>query len=170
MSRRKKGTSGKLLMKGLLTFCVIFGIALWYYQTRAYYEEVTDVTEINAYGDPWPVANYRGINADTSPLKLRACFEVDWDYAPSVEFRDVAEPLVAPSWFDCFDAEQITLDILNEKATAILVAENEVYGFSRYVAHYEDGRAFMWRQINACGEASFAGDRLPEGCPPAPES
>lgn len=162
--------SGRALMIGLLAFCVLFGAALWYFQTRAYYEEVTGVTEVSAYGDAFPVADYRGIDADTSPLKLRACFTVDWDYWPSDEFKDVAEPLTAPDWFDCFDATQIAADIENDAATVILAAENEIYGFSRYIAQYEDGRAFMWRQINACGEASFAGDPLPEGCPPAPET
>ncbi len=161
---------GKTLMKGLLAFCVVFGLALWYYQTRAYYDRVENLTEVTAYGDAFPVSDYKGIDAETSPLKLRACFTVDWDYFPSEEYKLVAEPLVAPDWFNCFDAEQITLDILNDKAIAILAAENEIYGFSRYIAQYEDGRAFMWRQINACGEAAFAGDDLPEGCPPAPES
>jgi len=135
-----------------------------------YYDRVDGLTEVSAYGDAFPVSDYQGIDAETSPLKLRACFTVDWDYYPSDEYKLAAEPLVAPDWFSCFDAEQITLDILNDKAIAILAAENEIYGFSRYIAQYEDGRAFMWRQINECGEASFAGDDLPEGCPPAPES
>lgn len=163
--------SGKLVVKGLVVFCVIFGLGLWYFQTKAYYDdEITGVTEITAYGDSFAVSNYRGIDADTSPLKMRACFTVDWDYYPSTEFREVATPLVAPPQFDCFDALQIAVDIYNEKATAILAAENEIFGFSRYIAQYEDGRAFMWRQINECGEAHFEGDPLPEGCPPAPES
>lgn len=161
---------GKTLMKGLLVFCIIFGAGLWYFQTRAYYGREDGLTEITAYGDAFPVSDYQGIDASTSPLKLRACFTVDWDYFPSDEYKLQAEPLVAPDWFDCFDAQQITLDLLNDKATAILAAENEIYGFSRYIAQYEDGRAFMWRQINECGKASFAGDDLPEGCPPAPES
>ena len=162
--------SGKVLIGGLLVFCAIFGAALWWFQTRAYYDVVDGVTEVTAYGDAFPVTNYRGIDADTSPLKMRACFEVDWDYWPSDEFRDVAEPLQTPSWFDCFDAAQIRADIKSGAATAILADENAPYGFDRYIAQYEDGRAFMWRQINACGEALFEGADLPEGCPRAPES
>lgn len=161
--------SGRKVMIALLGFCVIFGAALWYFQTRAYYEEVTGVTEVMAYGDAFPVTEYRGIDANTSPLKFRACFTVDWDYWPSDEFKEVAQPLTAPDWFDCFDAKKIADDIQAGNATAILADENEIYGFSSYIAQYEDGRAFMWRQINACGEASFAGDELPEGCPPKPE-
>ncbi len=168
MSSRKGSTAGSLVVKGLIVFCIVFGAALWYYQNRAYYERVDGLTEVAAYGDAFPVSNYKGIDAETSPLKLRACFTVDWDYFPSDEFKLVAEPLVAPSWFDCFDAQQITLDLLNDKAVAILAAENEPYGFSRFIAQYEDGRAFMWRQINECGNAAFAGEDLPENCPPPP--
>lgn len=168
MSKRKGSRAGSLFVQGLLAFTIIFGAALWYYQTQAHYKRVNGLTEVTAYGDAFPVSDYRGIDADTSPLKLRACFTVDWDYFPSDEFMLVAEPLVAPDWFDCFDAKQITLDILNGKAVAILAAENEIYGFSRFIAQYEDGRAFMWRQINECGDAAFTGGDLPENCPPPP--
>ena len=112
--------NGKVLMSALIGFSLIFGAALWYFQTRAYYEEVIGVTEVMAYGDAFPVSNYRGIDADTSPLKLRACFTVDWDYWPSDEYKDVAEPLTTPDWFDCFDADQIAADIQGDLATAIL--------------------------------------------------
>lgn len=159
---------GKILIKGLLAFCVIFGSGLWYFQTQAYYETVSGLTEVTAYGDPFPVSDYKGIDADTSPLKLRACFTVDWDYWPSDEFMLIAEPTKPPSWFDCFDAEQITVDILNGKATAILAADNEIYGFSRFIAQYEDGRAYMWRQFNECGKAVFEGKDMPADCPPQP--
>lgn len=157
-------------MIGLLAFSVLFGIALWYYQNVAWYEEVTGLTEVSAYGDAFPVTDYRGIDADTSPLKLRACFTVDWDYWPSDEFARIAEPLTAPSWFDCFDARLITDDLRAGRATAILAAEGEPYGFDRYIAQYEDGRAYMWRQINACGNAVFKGDPLPADCPLPPKS
>jgi len=162
--------SGKIVMSAMLGFALIFGAVLWYFQTRAYYQDVTGVTEVMAYGDAFPVSDYRGIDAVTSPLKMRACFTVDWDYWPSDEFKDVAEPLTTPGWFDCFDAVQIETDIESGAATAILADENDPYGFSRFIARYEDGRAFMWRQINACGEAYFAGNPLPEDCPPPSES
>jgi len=162
--------NGKYLMGALLAFCVLFGVALWWFQTRAFYQTVTDVTEVTAYGDAFEVSDYQGIDADTSPLKMRACFTVDWDYWPSDEYREIAEPLTAPDWFTCFDAPQITADILNGHATAILAEDNAPFGFSRFIAQYEDGRAFMWRQINACGKAAFAGEPLPADCPPQPES
>lgn len=161
---------GKTVVKGLIVFCLVFGVGLWYAQTQAYYERTDGLTEVSAFGDPFPVSDYQGIDAETSPLKLRACFTVDWGYAPSDQYKLVAEPLVAPDWFDCFDAEQIQQDILNDQAIVILASENEIYGFSRYIAQYEDGRAFMWRQFNECGIASAEGNDLPEACPPKPES
>ena len=77
-----------------------------------------------------------------------------------------AEPLVAPGWFDCFDAEAIAKDLDAGAARAILAEFNEPYGFDRIIAAYPDGRAFQWRQINACGAAAFDGSELPAGCPP----
>lgn len=160
--------NGRIVMGALVIFALVFGGVLWWYQTRAYYEEVTGLTEIQAYGDAFPVSDYRGIDASTSPLKMRACFTVDWDYWPSDEHKATATPLTAPDWFDCFDAQSIAADIQSDTATAILAGENDPWGFDRYIAQYEDGRAFMWRQINACGDAKFAGDPLPDTCP-APE-
>lgn len=161
--------NGKIVSGGLVGFTLIFGAALWWSQTRAYYYEVNDLTEITAYGDAFPVSDYRGIDADTSPLKMRACFTVDWDYWPSEEFIDIAHPLIAPPQFDCFDAVQITNDIASGDAVAILAQDNDPYGFDRFIAQYPDGRAFMWRQINACGDATFSGETPPDHCPPKPE-
>jgi hypothetical protein len=152
-------------MSGMLLTAAAVGIGVWYTAETAYYQEVTDVTEVIAYGDAFPVTNYQGIDADTSPLKLRACFNVDWDYWPSEEFKGIATPLNAPRWFDCFDASQIGTDLETGAASAILSDENEPFGFSTYIAHYPDGRAYMWRQINECGKAEFAGEDLPQGCP-----
>ena len=140
--------NGKYLMLGLVLFSILFGAALWYAQVYAFYTRVDGLTEIDAYGDTFPVSDYRGIEASSSPLKLRACFTVDWDYIPSEEFRGVAEPLTAPYWFDCFDAETIAQDLASGAATAIRAAEEESDGVDRYIAQYPDGRAFMWRQLN----------------------
>lgn len=157
--------NGKILMSGMLIIAAAVGAGVWYTAETAYYQEVTGVTEVTAYGDAFPVTNYQGIDADTSPLKMRACFNVDWDYWPSEEFKDAATPLTAPRWFSCFDAAQIGADIQAGTATAILSDDNMPFGFSTYIAQYPDGRAFMWRQINDCGKAQFAGEDLPKGCP-----
>jgi len=79
--------NGKLFVSVLLAFCLVFGAALWWFQTRAFYQTVEGVTQVSAYGDAFPVSDYQGIDADTSPLKMRACFKVDWDYFPSESCR-----------------------------------------------------------------------------------
>jgi len=157
--------NGKVIVSGMLLTAVVAGVGLWYSIEQAYYLEVTGVTEVTAYGDAFPVSEYQGIDADTSPLKMRACFKVDWDYFPTDEYKDKATPLRAPRFFKCFDAGQMTDDLQSGAATAILADENHPYGFDTYITQYPDGRAFMWRQINKCGDAQFGGNDLPAGCP-----
>lgn len=156
---------GSILMGGTLVVAAAMGLGLWYTSNSAYYYEVNGVTEV-AVGDAVvPVSDYRGIDADTSPLKMRACFTVDPDFASDAADAESAEPLVAPTWFDCFDAKQVSGDLQSGAASALLARSNVPYGFDTFIAYYPDGRAYMWRQINACGEAQFSGNDLPEGCP-----
>ena len=157
--------SGRVLAGGLVLFALIFGAALWWFQTRGHYYDVSNVSMVQVAGAAVKVSGYQGIDADTSPLKMRACFTaptLDGPPAPA------AEPLVAPGWFDCFDAEAIAKDLKEGAARAILAERNAPYGFDSIIARYPDGRAFQWRQINECGKASFEGDPVPETCPPAP--
>lgn len=156
---------GSILMGGTLAVAAAMGLGLWYASNSAYYYEVSDVTEVSVGDAVLPVSDYRGIDADTSPLKMRACFTVNWEYTADAAGKGDAEPLVAPTWFDCFDAKRISLDLEADKATARLAISNAPFGFDTYIAQYPDGRGFMWRQVNRCGEALFGGDRLPADCP-----
>lgn len=157
--------NGKMIAVGLIGVALIIGAGLWYSIERAYYTTVTGVTEIASYDTFLPVTDYNGIDAKTSPLKMRACFKVNWEYVASDTQKADATPLRAPRFFGCFNVEEITADLETGNATAVLVDENRPYGFNTYVAQYPDGRAFIWRQINACGDAWFSGNDLPEGCP-----
>jgi hypothetical protein len=74
--------------------------------------------------------------------------------------------LTAPGWFGCFDAEAIGEALKEGRAVAYLGEENIHYGIDRVVAVMDDGRAFAWHQINACGAVVFNGEPAPEGCPP----
>ena len=158
--------SGRTLMIALIGFCAIFAAALWYFQTRGWYESVENLTEITIDGQTVAVSGYQGLDAASSPLKLRGCFTMKPVAAPIAERPD---PLIAPGWFDCFDAEVIANDISTGVALPLLADSNEPFGFDRIVAYYPDGRAFQWRQINKCGKAEFAGDPLPDGCPKPPK-
>ena len=156
---------GSFLITILLVIAGTMGIGLWYTIEKAYYVNVTDISEINVGGTIRKVQNYNGIDADTSPLKLRACFDVDWEYNFSVDYKKIATPLIAPKAFSCFDAKKIGFDIQAENASVILADVNNPFGFDKYIVQYPDGKSYMWRQINECGKAHFAGDPLPVGCP-----
>lgn len=156
--------NGKVLVIGLLGISAVAGAGLWYTTNHLYYDEVTGVETVSIQGDAWPVSDYRGIDADSSPLKLRACFTVGWDFVAVDTHKDAVDPLRAPYWFDCFDAEAIAKDIAADAATVHLAEHNQPFGFSSYIAQYPDGQAYLWRQMNACGKAQAEGEEMPEGC------
>jgi hypothetical protein len=151
---------------------------MYWLQVYAFYEEVRltsdggdiviRVTRADGTMQDLNVSGFRGIDADSSPIRFRACFETMAEPA-GLALQPKAQPLVAPRWFDCFDADAIGADLASGRATAVLGEANVTYGIDRVIALYSDGRAFAWHQINACGEVVFDGDPAPEGCPPVPE-
>ena len=170
----------RFIIGTMLMIALVAGLALYYLQIYAYYDEIAPeeaaehLTSV-VTGEPELLdpLNYRGIDSTSSPVRYRSCFEVGLSLASLTEayvLTDHAEPLVAPDWFDCFDAVQIGADLETSTALAFMGTENIQYGIDRIVAIYPDGRAYAWQQINACGEVVFDGDPAPEGCPPVPES
>lgn len=235
--------SGKIFVIGLLSFALVFGAALWYYQTNAYYfwvdlqepeppqtsavvpsqpvvtdtlaaptvsldlpsspqpsalqdQKVASLPAVDAspapeitshptgkvrirmirYSDGQPetilLKNFRGIDADTSPLKFKACFKMVNSIpflTETYEVYDDATPLRAPRWFDCFDVDAITDDLDSGLAIAFMSERNIKYGVDRVIAVRDDGQAFVWHQFNECGAAVYSGEAVPDGCPPKPE-
>ena len=169
----------RIIIVGMLMIAAIAGALLYYQQVYAYYEEVQadaqDVRLTNlvtGQAEPILYDGFRGIDADSSPIRYRACFTTPLSQAMLTEtfvIRDDAEPLVAPSWFDCFDAAQIGADLESGEAIAFLGVENIQYGIDRLVAIYPYGRDFAWHLINECGDVVFDGDPTPEDCPTPPE-
>jgi len=163
----------------MLLIAAVAGGLLYYQQVYAYYEEVQangDAVQLTSLttgeAEPIIVQAFNGIDANSSPLRYRACFETTLSLAMLTEtfvIVENAEPRVAPGWFDCFDAAQIGADLRTE-AVAFMGVENVEYGIDRIVAIYPDGRGYAWHQINECGEVVFDGNRPPEDCPPIPES
>ena len=139
--------SGKMIGVGLAVVALMFGVALWWFQTRAFYERVEGVESIPVMGRGLLVSDYVGIDASTSPLKLRACFRQEWNMA-NAEPLATATPLVAPDWFECFDAKTIEEDLASGEANAYYAGPGAYEGFDRIVAVYPDGRGYMWRQLN----------------------
>jgi hypothetical protein len=170
---------GSIVSGGIVLVAAVMGGGLYYSQTYAYYEPIEAsapaatmlVTTFDGAAEDMLASEFEGIDADTSPLKFRACFQTPLSQAMMTEtFEPYAEPtpLTAPNWFDCFDAEQLSTDIESGAAMAFMGSENIIYGIDRVVAVYADGRGFAWHQMNICGETVFDGYNAPEGCPPAP--
>ena len=108
---------GKLVAGAILLSGAIAGGLLWWTENYAYYEPVRmDAVTITATTfdgtlDPLPIADFEGIDADTSPLRFRACFTTSASLAMMSEtYRPYAEatPLNSPGWFDCYDAGELT--------------------------------------------------------------
>ena len=173
--------NGKVVAIVLVLSGAIAGGALWYLQVYGFYTEVQatpgqDVELVlMADGLPEPILydNFRAIDADSSPIRYRACFDTSLSLALLTETYQPAEnatPRNAPGWFDCFDAAAIAAELEAGTALAFLGRKNVHYGVDRIVAISEDGRGWIWHDLNDCGEKSFDGTVIGEECPPRPES
>lgn len=170
---------GRFVVAAIALSALAAGVGMWYAQTRAYYAPVMpddprgQIT-LSVDGAPMPLAisNFDGIDSNSSPIRFRACFDLEAGQEALIsaaEPYEGATPLIAPSWFQCFDAEAIGAALEAGRATAYLSARDFVYGVDIVVALDDAGQGHAWRQINPCGEAAFNGDPVPEGCPPVPE-
>lgn len=165
----------------------ILGGALMFYQLNyaGYAEfagdEVEDIQLLSVVtGEPEAILleNVKAIDTVEEGVRIsgavsfRACFDTPQSQAMLSEtyvMIDNAIPLNAPSWFDCFNAQEIGAAIEDGSAMSFMSVENISYGVDRVVSVLPDGRGFVWHQMNACGEAVFAGDNTPDGCPELPE-
>ncbi|WP_137702986.1 DUF6446 family protein [Marimonas lutisalis] len=172
--------SGKIVAGFIVVISLIAGAAIYYLQVYAYYDEVvatgTDDVMLTSLtsGRPEPILydDFKAINADSSPIRYRACFTTAQSIpmlTETYEPYEAAEPLVAPGWFDCFDAVEIGEALERGEALAFLGQHNIEYGIDRVIAVLPDGRGFAWHQINHCGEEVFDGKPAPADCPPKPE-
>ena len=141
--------SGKVVVISLIAFTAVFSIFLYYFQVFAFYNKSDGLASIKVLERNVSVKNYRGIDSETSGLKLRGCFVVDPDEFLKLPILIKATPLSAPFWFKCFDHIKIQLAIEKGDAKAFLVSENEKDGIDRVIAVYSDGTAFQWRQLNS---------------------
>ncbi|GAB1364350.1 DUF6446 family protein [Rhodobacter sp.] len=172
--------ASKLAAGAIVISALVAGVAMYYLQVYAFYDEVkfepgneirlvpiaSDVPEAIVADD------VKGIDGDASPLKFRACFTTPLSQAMLTEtyrlYEDRPEPNYAPGWFDCFDAEAIGEALERGEALAFLSEPLKEYGMDRVVAVFPDGQAYAWHQINSCGKAYYDGRDLPAGCPTPP--
>ncbi|WP_417728063.1 DUF6446 family protein [Roseovarius sp.] len=171
---------GKILAGAILITAVVAGAAMYYLQVYHFYEEVAvdgtnDVVLTSLVtGMPEPVlyGDFRAIDANSSPIRYRACFTTAMSHAMLTETYEIyerAEPLTAPTWFECYDAQAIGKALEEGRALAFLGQRDVIYGVDRVVAITEDGRGYVWHQINRCGEVVFDGQPAPADCPEPPQ-
>ena len=155
--------NGKIAAGAIVISAALAGVAIWYLQIYAYYEPVSftpgqeiTLTTIES-GQPEPILaeGISGIDADSSPLRFRACFTTPMTQAMLSETYvayDGATPLVAPGWFDCFDAVEIGTALERGEALAFLSQAGVAADIDRVVAVFPDGRAYAWHQLNPAAE------------------
>ncbi|EAU44173.1 DUF6446 family protein [Salipiger bermudensis] len=168
--------SGKILGIAIIVTALLFGAGVYYFQVFHYYERVEDdagqvfLTPLDG-GAPEhiPYGDFEGIDATSSPIRFRGCFttpERPQALDARFEHYDGAEPRNAPFWFDCFDAEAIGTLVETGEAHVYTAQRNIEYGIDRVVAVTEDGRGYIWEEINDCGDKAYDGTPLGEDCPP----
>jgi hypothetical protein len=165
--------NGKLVAGFIVVIALIAGLAMYWLQEYAYYAPVVfqpgdeiELVPLSGPPEAIPVSGLQGIDAASSPLRFRACFSISVTLATLTESYQVYEgavPLVAPSWFDCFDAGQISGALATGEAIAFLSESNinskidetgevQPSGVDRVVAVFPDGRAFAWHQLAPTAE------------------
>ena len=153
---------------------VLMGVGIYYAQVYGYYDTVegAEVQMVSLVtGEPEVIVadDVQAIDADSSPIRYRACFTTEMSQALLTETYEIyegAEPLIAPGWFDCFDAVALGEALEDGRALAFLGQSNVTFGIDRVVAVDADGRGYVWHQINECGREVFDGRAAPDGCPP----
>jgi len=164
-------TAGRIIAVLLVLAGLLAGAAMYWLQVYGYYDRLEPRSALLVQAQDGvrrlTIADYQGIDSDSSPLRLRECFTVMGPPEALIPY-DRPQPLNAPGWFACFDARAISADLAAGRAAAWLVEGNVRFGFDRVLALYPDGRGYVWVQTNACGQAHFDGRALPPGCPPAP--
>lgn len=168
--------TGKILSVAILLCALVAGGALYYLQVYGYYREIAQDTVLltaRATGTPEPIEarDIAAIDAGSSPIRYRACFATSArpdELADRFETLPDAVPRNAPGWFDCFDASALAADLDAGRAQAFLSEKNVHFGVDRIVAVTEDGRGYVWHDLNDCGEKSYDGTVVGEACPPRP--
>ncbi|MGV6848359.1 MAG: DUF6446 family protein [Marinibacterium sp.] len=170
--------NGKLIGGFIVLSAILAGGTIYYLQVYGFYQKVQmhdgDITLVSLVsGQPEPIAvsGLQAIDAESSPIRFRACFETTASLpmlTETYELVDGKEPRNAPAWFDCFDAEAIGDAIEAGTALTFLSQKNIEYGVDRIVAITEDGHGYVWHDLNHCGEKAYDGTVVGEECPPLP--
>ena len=140
--------NGKRFILLFLCSVGIFTVALFYFQNYAYYDSIDIRKNILLGKKRFEISYYQGIDSESSGLKLRECFVIDLVDDITLPKYEKPTPLTAPFWFKCFNAERITKDLEDGKASAFLFKKEEFDGIDNVIAVYPDGTSYRWRQLN----------------------
>ncbi|MHA6262635.1 DUF6446 family protein [Arenibacterium sp. CAU 1754] len=173
--------TGKIFAIMIVLSAAIAGGAMYYLQVYGFYyevparagEDVQLVTLQDAQSEPIIYDNFQAIDADSSPIRYRACFTTSLPHdllRDTYVMADKAEPRNAPGWFDCFDAAALGKELEEGTALAFLGQKNVHFGVDRIVAITDDGRGYVWHELNDCGEKAYDGTVVGEECPPLPSA
>ena len=166
--------NGKIVGISIMICALIAGAGLYYLQVYGFYErvekaEVSLVSVVSNTPEPISFADFSAIDADSSPIRYRACFTTEMSLALLTETFVGLEgnpvPRNAPGWFDCFDAEAIAAELDAGTALPFLGQKNIHFGVDRIVVITEDGRGYAWHELNDCGEKAYDGTIVGEECP-----
>jgi hypothetical protein len=167
--------TGKILAGVILVAALVAGVAMYYLQVYAFYEEVVptgvdDVQLVTLGGEREAILyeDFQAIDADSSPIRYRACFTTQTPMSTLTDTYEQyigASPRNAPGWFDCFDAETIGEEIAAGRAKVFVSERNREFGIDRVVAITDGGRGYVWHEVNDCGDKAYDGSPLGEDCP-----
>lgn len=161
------------MLSGLLAGGFMYYLQVYGFYAAAAPGQVTLVSLVSEQAEPIIADDVTAIDADSSPIRFRACFNTSHSLALLSETYvqiDGATPRNAPGWFECFDAAAIGAELEAGTALTFLGAKNVEYGVDRIVAITDDGRGYIWHELNDCGEKAYDGTVVGEECPPPPGS
>lgn len=148
--------NGKLVSGAIVLAALAAGAGMYWTQVYAFYKpvEVVPGQEIMVTLPdgihPLTVRDFTAIDADSSPLRYRACFTAQ--VPPDAVPYPAADPLRAPGWFDCFDADAIGHALETGGARAYLSRSAIHPDVDRVMAVFPDGRGYAWHQLHQGAE------------------
>ncbi|MGR3433419.1 MAG: DUF6446 family protein [Shimia sp.] len=167
--------SGKLVGLFILIATAAVAGGVYYAQIYGFYDIVEQegvaLTTLEGDVEPIPFDGFEAIDAESSPIRYRACFDTDLRLplmTVTYALYEGAEPLNAPGWFDCFDADAIAAELRAGTALAFVGERNFEFGIDRIVVVTDAGRGFVWHQVNDCGDRLYDGSAASDDCPERP--
>lgn len=146
--------NGKIVGGGLVIMAAIAGAAVYYTQEHAYYYDLAQsdtvtMTTVGGELEALPVSDFQGVDAESSPLRYRACFTVSVSLATLTETFEIAadaEPRIGPRSLGCYDAVAVGTALESGDAVAF-VGQREIHpGFDRMIAIMRNGQGYAWHQ------------------------